>query len=199
MTRLNLDYTEIRTPISGVVSKREIKTGNMVLTNQPTFKVSGFTPLIAVLHIPERQLAKLKDGLQARLSVDAISDMEIEGMIKRISPVVDPETGTVKVTIEAEDSTGRLRPGMFARVKIIYDIHADVLKIPKNAIISEDRESAVFVVRDSVAYRTNISIGYINTTHVEVLTGLSAMDTIVTTGKGSLKDSTKVEIVSTDR
>ncbi len=195
MARLNLDYTEIRTPISGVVSSRQIKKGNMVLQNQATFVVSGFDPLIAVLHVPERQLAKLKPGLQAKLSVDAIEKREIDGHIERISPVVDPETGTVKITVETRDPMGRLRPGMFARIKIIYDVHADALKIPKDAIISEDRESAVFVVQDSVAYRRNITLGYINTTHVEVLEGLESEDVIVTTGKGSLKDSTKVEIV----
>ncbi|MCK4537422.1 MAG: efflux RND transporter periplasmic adaptor subunit [Candidatus Krumholzibacteria bacterium] len=195
MARLNLDYTEIRTPISGIVSIRLIKKGNMILQNQSTFKVSGFDPLIAVLYVPERQLAKLRTGLLARLSVDAIEDREIDGHIERISPIVDPATGTVKVTIETNDSLGRLRPGMFARIKIIYDVHVGALKIPKDAIISEDRESAVFVVQDSVAYRRSISLGYINTTHVEVLEGLAHEDVIVTTGKGSLRDSTRVEIV----
>lgn len=195
MAKLNLDYTEIRTPIAGVVSERRIKVGNMIVPNQPTFKVSGLNPLIAVLHIPERQLAKLREGQQARLFVEAVDREEIMGRIKRISPIVDPATGTVKVTVETNDPTARLRPGMFARIKIIYDVHANAMKIPKDALISEDRESAVFVVRDSIACRQNISIGYINTTHVEVLEGLMPADIIVTTGKGSLKDSTQVEIV----
>ncbi len=195
MAKLNLDYSEIKTPISGVVSERKIKVGNMILPNQTTFKVSGLDPLIAVLFVPERHLDKLRTGQLSRLAVDAINSEEIDGHIKRISPIVDPSTGTVKVTIETKDPFGRLRPGMFARIKIIYDVHANTMKIPKDAIISEDRESAVYVVRDSVAYKHNISIGYINTTHVEVLEGLALDDVIVTTGKGSLKDSTKVEIV----
>jgi membrane fusion protein (multidrug efflux system) len=195
MARLNLDYSEIKTPISGVVSERKIKVGNMILPNQTTFRVSGLDPLIAVLFVPERHLDKLRAGQLSKLAVDAINSDEIEGHIKRISPIVDPSTGTVKVTIETKDTLGRLRPGMFARIKIIYDVHANTLKIPKDAIISEDRESAVYVVRDSVAYKHNISIGYINTTHVEVLAGLTLDDVIVTTGKGGLKDSTKVDIV----
>jgi len=196
MSRLNLGYTAIRTPISGVVAERWVKIGNMILPNQPTFKVSGMNPLIAVLHIPERQLGKLRPGLSVKLGVDAIDKEEVDGHIKRISPIVDPQTGTVKVTIEANDALGRLRPGMFARVKIIYDVHVNTFKIPKDAIISEDRESAVYVVRDSVAYRQNVKIGYTNTTHVEILEGISPEDTVVTTGKGSLKDSVRVEIVN---
>ena len=85
---------------------------------------------------------------------------------------------------------------MFARINIVYDMHADALMAPKDAVIAEDRESMVFVVRDSTAYRQNIQTGYANTTHIEILSGLQLGDTIVTTGKGSLKDSTRVDIVT---
>ena len=132
----------------------------------------------------------------APAEVENLISKPIVGRIKRISPVVDPSTGTVKVTIEARDPAGRMRPGMFARVNIIYDVHEGVVTAPKDAIIAEDRESAVFVVRDSTAYRLVVTTGYVNTTHIEVLSGLKPGDTVVTTGKASLKDSTKVQIVS---
>ncbi len=193
---LDLRYTSIRTPISGVVTERLIKVGNMILPNQAVYRVSGLDPLIAVLHMPERQLAKLRVGQKATLAVDAIDKSEFTGRIKRISPVIDPATGTIKVTLEMHDPSRQLRPGMFARINIIYDIHENILMAPKDAIISEDRESAVYVIRDSLAIRQIIDVGYTNTTHVEVLHGLEPGDTVVTTGKGSLKDSTKVDIVS---
>lgn len=193
---LDFKYTSIRTPISGVVAERLVKIGNMVLPNQTVFRVSGLDPLIAVLHVPERQLGKLRAGQAAQLKVDACSSEPFPGRIKRISPVIDPATGTVKVTVEVRDPSRRLKPGMFARVEIIYDVHEAVVTAPKDAIISEDRESAVYVVRDSVAYRQVIQTGYVNTTHVEILGGLKTGDTVVTTGKTSLKDSTKVQIVA---
>ena len=196
LAELDYKYTSIRTPIAGVVAERLIKVGNMVLPNQSVFRVAGLNPLIAVLHVPERQLGKLCVGQPAALSIDAMGSEPVTGRIKRISPVIDPATGTVKVTVEARDPSGRLRPGMFARIQIIYDVHANAVKAPKDAIITEDRENAVFVVRESMAYRLSIETGYINTTHVEVLAGLKAGDTVVTTGKGSLKDSTKVQIVA---
>jgi membrane fusion protein (multidrug efflux system) len=198
LAELDLKYTSIRTPISGVVAERLIKVGNMILPNQPVFHVTGLNPLIAVLHIPERQLGKLRIGQQAQLMVDALEQKMLTGNVKRISPVIDPETGTVKITIEMYDRSGKLRPGMFARIKIIYDVHTNALMAPKDAVISEDREAAVFVVRDSIVVRQNIEIGYTNTTHVEILSGLVLGDTLVTTGKGSLKDSTQVEIVSSE-
>lgn len=197
LAELSLKYTSIRTPISGVVAERKVKVGNMVLQNQDIFRVSGLNPLIAVLHVPERQLERMRDGQRAILRIDALGGTVFEGFIKRISPVIDAGTGTVKVTLEVKDSTGRVRPGMFTRVKIIYDVHAGTTLAPKDAIIAEDRESSVFVVQDSTAYKRTVVLGYTNTTHVEILEGLMPGDTIVTTGKSGLKDSTKVEIVTT--
>ena len=195
LAELEFKYTAIRTPISGVVAERLIKVGNMVLPNQSVFRVAGLDPLIAILHVPERQLGKLRTGLAAKLIVDAGSTDPFTGRIKRISPVIDPATGTVKVTVEVRDPSRRLKPGMFARINIIYDVHENVLTAPKDAIISEDRENAVFVVRDSIAYRQLVTTGYVNTTAIEVLSGLEPGDTIVTTGKASLKDSARVQIV----
>jgi membrane fusion protein (multidrug efflux system) len=196
LAELSLKYTSIKTPISGVVSQRNVKVGNMVLQNQDIFRVSGLNPLIAVLHVPEKQLERMRPGQRAILHIDALGGADYEGYIKRISPIVDAGTGTVKVTVEVKDPTGRVRPGMFARIKVVYDVHTGTTLAPKDAIIAEDRESAVFVVQDSTAYKRSVVLGYTNTTHVEILEGLMPGDTIVTTGKGSLKDSTKVEIVS---
>lgn len=196
LAKLELDYTSIRAPISGVVAERMIKVGNMVLPNQAIFRITGLDPLIAALHVPERQMGKLRVGHSAKLRVDALQDDEFPGRVERISPVVDPSTGTVKVTIEVHDKSRKLKPGMFARVNIIYDVHSNSMLVPKDAIIAEDKQSCVFVVRDSIAYRQFVETGYINTTHIEVLKGLATSDTVVTTGKGSLKDSAKVEIVS---
>jgi membrane fusion protein (multidrug efflux system) len=195
LAELSLKYTSIKTPISGVVSERNVKVGNMVLQNQDIFRVSGLDPIIAILHVPERQLERMKAGQRSVLHIDALGGTDFEGYIKRISPIVDSRTGTVKITIEVNDPTGRVRPGMFARVKIVYNVHEGTTLAPKDGIIAEDRESTVFIVQDSTVYKRTVVLGYTNTTHVEILEGLMPGDTIVTTGKGSLKDSTKVEIV----
>jgi membrane fusion protein (multidrug efflux system) len=198
LAKLDVRYVNIRSPISGVVSERLIKVGNMILLNQATFHVTGLEPLLAVLHVPERNIGKLQVGHNATLIVDAMEDFEFSGRIKRISPVVDPSTGTLKVTVDVIDETKRLKPGMFTRINITYDTHTEAMLVPKDAIIAEDRESAVFVVRDSVAFRQTVKTGYTDPTHIEILAGLQPGDIIVTTGKGSLKDSAKVELVSND-
>lgn len=196
LAKLELDYAAIRAPINGVVAERRIKVGNMVLANVPAFKVTSFDPLLAVLFVPEREIGKLQANQAASLTVDAIAGAEFSGKIERISPVVDPTTGTVKVTIEVRDESKRLKAGMFGRVNIVHDVHTNTLMVPKDAVLSEDKESAVFVVQDSLAFRKVVKTGYANATHIEVLEGVKDGDTVVTTGHGSLKDSSKVEVIS---
>jgi membrane fusion protein (multidrug efflux system) len=196
LAQLELNYSAIRAPIDGVISNRFIKAGNMVNVNDPAFKINDFDPLNAVLYIPERHMKKLKCDQQVDIKVDAAPDEVFTGYVKRISPVVDPESGTCKVTIEATDPLNKLKPGMFGRVSIIYDTHHQTLLVPKEALMAEDKETAVFVVNDSIAFRKVIETGYVNGTHVEILAGVEEGDTVVTIGQTSLKDSSKVEIIA---
>jgi membrane fusion protein (multidrug efflux system) len=198
LAQLNLDYTAIRAPISGVVSAREIKVGNMVLANTNIFRITHFNPLLAVLHIPERELDKLRIGQKASLNVDALQSQEFFGQVLRISPVVNSESGTIKVTVEVDDPTNQLKAGMFARINIIYDTRTSVLMVPKEAVMVEDLESAVYVIRDSLAFRQVVETGYSDKTHIEIVTGLVVSDTVVTAGQTSLKDSALVEVIQTE-
>lgn len=196
LAQLRLDYAEIKAPISGIVSLRHIKVGNMVNINQPTFHITDFDPLLAVLHIPEKEMRKLQIGYPSSLTADALPDAEFNGEILRISPVVNASTGTVKVTVVVDDRTRQLKPGMFTRIQIIYDTRENTLLVPKNAVITEDSESSVFVVNEDTVSKKIVEIGYINATHTEILSGLNVGDTIVSTGLSSLKDGSKVNVVS---
>jgi membrane fusion protein (multidrug efflux system) len=198
LQRLELEYTSIRSPISGVVSERMIKVGNMLGINQPVFRVTDLDPLLAVLHVPERLVGELKVGQISKLSVDALADETFAGQVERISPVVDPSTGTIKVTVTVYDASRRLKPGMFARINIVNDVHTSTVLAPREAIIEEDKETSVFVVRDSTVFKQDIETGYVNSIYIEVTSGLMVGDTVVTLGKGSLKDSVKVEFVNAD-
>lgn len=195
LAQLELAHTVVRAPISGIVSERLIKKGNMVTTNAPTFHITDFDPLLAILHVPERELNLLRRGQQAELRLDAMPGQLFTGTIKRISPVVDPGTGTFKVTVEVRDRSRKLKPGMFGRVQIVYDTHEQVLVVPKEAVLAEDDQSAVFVVRDSMAFRQSVQTGYTNERHIEIMSGVEAGDLIITTGQSSLRDSTKVEVI----
>lgn len=219
LARLRLDYTEIKAPIAGVVAERLIKTGNMVTINQSLFRVTNLNPLHAVLHAPEKELAKLLPGQAARLTADAVPGQDFSGRILRISPVISGSTGTFKVTVEVRDESRRLKPGMFARVAVVTDVHRNTVIVPKDAILTEDIETSIFVVKEMneksvagkpknvskgsaqakpatylIAVKRQVQLGYINTTHVEIISGANPGERVITSGLGTLKDGARIKI-----
>jgi RND family efflux transporter MFP subunit len=196
LARLQVEYSQIKAPISGVVSQRLIKRGNMVNVDQDLFKITDFDPLLAVLHVPEHEMNKLRKGQTAVINVDAIAGETFRGSVLRISPIVNPETGTFKVTIAITDASQKLKPGMFGRVRIVYDTHEQALMIPKEAVMTEDGSSSVFVVNNEMVFRRPVKTGYINGSAIEILDGLKEGDSVVTIGQSSLQDSALVVVVS---
>lgn len=196
LAQLEVEYSQIKAPISGIISERMIKVGNMINADQEVFQVTDFDPLLAVFNVPEHEMNKLNKGQPALIEVDAIKGKTFEGEILRVSPTVNPETGTFKVTVSVKDESRQLKPGMFGRVQIVYDTHKNSLIIPKNALLNEDGSNSVFVINDKLAYRRNIETGYSNGNNIEVLSGLNPADTVVTIGQNSLQDSTMVDIIS---
>lgn len=196
LANLKLEYTQIKAPITGVISQRLIKVGNMVNTDQEVFKITDFDPLLAVLHVPEHEMNKLRKGQTSVIQVDAIKGQTFTGQVLRISPVVDPETGTFKVTIAIKDESKRLKPGMFGRVRIVYDTRENALMIPKEAVMNEDGASSVYVLNDKLVFRRTVETGYVNGNNIEVINGLQDGDSVVTIGQSSLQDSALVQVVS---
>jgi len=196
LAKLQVEYSQIKAPISGVISDRLIKVGNMIDVNQQAFKITDFDPLLAVLNVPEHELSKLKTGQQTLIQVDAVQGTTFEGQILRISPTVDPETGTFEVTISIKDESRQLKPGMFGRVRIVYNTHKNTVMIPKDAIMKEDGISSVYVINHKMAFRRTVNTGYVDGDNIEVMKGLTAADSVVTIGQSSLQDSALVEVVS---
>jgi membrane fusion protein, multidrug efflux system len=144
--RLQLAYTRIVAPVSGVIAERSVKVGNLIQVNQNLFRIVGMDPLQAVLNVPERQLGILKAGQAVQLEADALPGKKFTGDILRIAPTVDAASGTFRVTCQFRDKTATLKPGMFGRIDIVYDHRDEAVTIPRSALIEEDGETAVFVV-----------------------------------------------------
>jgi membrane fusion protein (multidrug efflux system) len=197
LAELELGYTEIRAPIDGVVSERFIKLGNTIGVNDRTFQITSLDPLISYLHVPERDFRRIDPGQLASIEVDAVQGAKFDATVARISPIVDPVTGTFKITIEVLDPSRRLKPGMFGRISIVYDSRAMALQIPRSAIIEEAGETAVFIVSENTAEKRTIRTGYSEGGNVEVLEGLDDEDVVVVVGQSNLKNGSKVSVIST--
>lgn len=196
LAQLKIRNSKIRAPINGVISDRLIKMGNMIQADQEVFEVTDLDPILAVLKVPEHEMDKIEKGQQALIQVDAVRNKTFEGQVLRISPTINPETGTFEVTVSLRDETRQLKPGMFGRVRIVYDTHQNVLTIPKNAVITEDGMSSVYVINNNQVYRKTVNTGYENGNNIEIMEGLTSSDSVVTVGQSSLQDSALVEIVS---
>ena len=196
LAKLDLSYTRIIAPFDGVITQRLVKEGNLVQVHQPLFRLDDFDPLLAVLNVPERELRTLKPGMTVAMQVDALPGHPFEGTIARVSPVVDSGTGTFRVTAEFRDSSEQLAPGMFGRLGIVYDTRASALVVPREAVMSEDGEDAVYRVIDQEVTRTPVRLGYVSGGDVEIVSGLEEGDWVVTAGKHAIRNASKVEVVN---
>jgi len=111
---------------------------------------------------------------------------------------VDPQTGTFRAKVEVPDASGRLKPGMFARVNIVYERREQALQLPRSAILEADGEQAVFVVVNGKAEQRRVGIGLANDGWVEVTDGLEGTEQVVVVGQAGLKTGTTVKVVDTE-
>lgn len=186
-------------PIDGVVVTRHLELGEPVALGQPAFVVADLSALEVDLRVPERHLARLAAGMAVEITAEGIGETAARGKVARISPTVDPRTGTVKVTVDLGDGRldgGRLlRPGMYVRAQIIVDRKADAVLIPKRAIVYEDDRPVAYRVRDGRAQKLSLRLGYTSRTHVEVGEPIGPGDAVVVFGQNGLKDGASVRVV----
>jgi membrane fusion protein (multidrug efflux system) len=195
LSQLELSHTNIIAPISGVVAQRMVKVGNLIGLNAPAFRVVDISQLEGVLNVPERELATLRPGMPLRMVVDAVPGEVFVGRVDRISPVVDSGSGTFRVVCAFEGG-GTLRPGMFGRIEVVYDERVDALTMPRVALLDDEGEPAVFVVRDGKAVRVPVELGYVNGELAEVRSGLKEGEDVVTAGKVAIRDGSVVEVIN---
>lgn len=194
---LQLEYTEIRSSISGVVTERLIEVGDRVNANQEVFAVEDFTPLWARIFVPEKELSLIRVGQVARIRIEAFPDRDFHAVVKMINPRVDAVSATVKVTLEVSEHAGLLRPGMFGVVYIATETHDNAVVVPKKALLRERDENRVFVIKDDFTVeKRSVQLGIAEENRVEVLSGVSQGESIVTVGQESLNDGYPVKILA---
>jgi membrane fusion protein (multidrug efflux system) len=191
--------TEIRAPFSGQISDRMIQMGQHVADGTELFQITDFDPLIARIYLPETDVMGLEDGREVQLTLNADSDIRFAGRIRHVSNVVDTSTGTVKVTVETADAPKGVRPGSFVTVGIVRETRADILKLPKDAVIRELRSAHVFVVNeDNIAEKRQVTLGLEEGAFVEAMAGVNSGDQVIVLGQGGLKDGSQIKILAPD-
>jgi len=200
--RRQLSYTQVRAPIAGTITERLVNLGDQVTVNQAMFRIVDFDSIVARIYVPEKDMVQLHAGEPARLRADALGDQMFRGSIDRISPVVDPNTGTVKVTVATPRQDG-LRPGMYVEVQLVTATHAQALLLPKRAVVYDNDQMYVFRMKGKGAKSRRVerlrvtplleSAEYIEP---EAALGLRPGDRLVIAGQSGLKDGSLVRLPS---
>lgn len=199
LAQLNLSYSAIRAPFSGVVAIRHVKLGQELAVGSQIFRVTDPTPLRANVFVPERELARLKIGQPATVAADALAGRTFPAHVKLVAPTVDSATATFKVTLQVDDPQGMLKPGMFARVGIVFERRTETLTIPRVALLDSDGSSNVFVVNAGKAEQRAIRTGLTNSGRIEVVEGLQGAEQVVVVGQNGLKDGNPVRVVTLEQ
>ncbi len=197
----NLEYAEIRSTINAIVAERSVRLGQRVNSAARLYRLFDPSSLVVNIHIPERDYFRRVDGhtdsIHALIHTDSLPDMEFLGTIKRVAPVVDSTSNTIKITIEYQDPNLILRPGMYVRVQLITDTHHDVVLVPKNAVVYDENRMFVFVVRDDAARRVMLREGgYEDIGFFEAVSGIEEGESVVVVGQDGLRDGTEVQITT---
>lgn len=196
LAQLQLAYSEIRAPFAGIVAARKIKVGQNLQAGVVAFRVTNPTPLRAAVFVPERELRRLKIGQLASVSVDALPGRLFPARVQLVSPTVDAGTATFKVTLTVADPDSELKPGMFARLGIVFERKANAVSIPRIALVEGEDRPRIFLVANGTARSQLVQLGLSEGARVELLTALPADSQVVVVGQNGLKDGNPVKVVS---
>ncbi len=191
-----LSYTEIRSPISGVVTDRPLFAGETAAAGTPLLTVMDTSALIAKLHIAQRQAQQLVVGSPATVTIPGVKD-PVPAKVSLVSPALDPGSTTVEVWLRVENPKGLYKVGTAVHTTITGRTDSNVLVIPTDAIqVAADgiTRTVLLMSADGTAHKHPVTLGIETPENVEVLAGLTTSDMVITTGGYGLDDGTKVKI-----
>src|SRR5258708_3664164 len=195
-----LSYSEIRSPINGVITDRPLYPGEMASTSAPFLTVMDISQIIAKAHIPQTDAMVLHKGDKATLELSGLDD-KIPGTVTLVSPALDPNSTTVEIWVQAANPDQQLRPGMTAQVSITAQTVHDALVVPASSLLNASGSDAQVMVinsqsqAESRAVKTGIQTG----DQAQIVSGLKPGEQIISQGAYGLPDKTKVKIEKAEK
>jgi len=190
-----LSYSEIRSPINGVITDRPLYPGEMAAAGTPLLTVMDISSVIAKAHIPQDEAAALKVGDKGNITVPGITE-PINGKVTVVSPALDPNSTTVEVWFEVKNPKHELKPGTSVHLSMTAQTVNDALVVPASSILtSPDGTTTVMVAgSDGRAHQKPVKVGIRNGEDVQVIEGLSEGEKVISNGAYGLPDTTKIKI-----
>src|SRR5574340_483787 len=190
-----VQYSEIRSPIAGVVADRLLYPGQVAAAGTPLITIMDTSQVVARAHIPQEQAALLKVGNAATITMPG-SDEKVPGKVTVVSPALDPNSTTVEVWVQADNPQQRLRPGSTVQISMQAGAIPDAVVVPAAALLTgADGSTSVMVVgADGRAHQKPVQVGVRQDGDVQIAKGLSGGETVITTGAYGLPDNTRVQV-----
>jgi HlyD family secretion protein len=190
-----LSYSEIKSPIDGVVTERPQYPGELAAANQPLLTVMDLSKLIAKAHIAQSEAVALKVGDPAEMQLPGLQE-KVKGRVSLVSPAVDPGSTTIEVWVETTKPSSALKPGMTVQVQIAAATAQDALAVPASAVYKNaDGTSFVLVAgADEKAHAKTVETGIRGASEVQILSGIKEGEAIITSGGYALPDNTQIKI-----
>ena len=190
-----VNYSEIKSPITGVITERAVWEGEMASTGAPLLTVMDVSRVVARANIPQEQAVYLKLGNAATINLGGGSD-DIPGRVIVVSPAVDSASTTIQVWVQAANPGERLRPGSSVRVSIVAETLKNAVVVPPAALLpNAEGETTVMVVgADSVAHEHKVEVGVREPDKVQILSGVKPGEQVITVGGVGLEDKAKVSV-----
>jgi|SRR5579871_175833 len=189
-----LGYSEIRSPIAGVVTDRPLYPGEMATAGTPLLTVMDLSHVIAKAHIPQAEAALLKVGDAATMK--GAGGEDLKGKVTVVSPALDPSSTTVEVWVQASNPHHDLKPGSSVQISMLAQTIPDALTVPASALLTESggTTSVMVVGDDGRAHQRDVKAGVKQDGQVQIVSGLKAGERVVTTGAYGLPDNTRVQL-----
>jgi len=193
---LNLKHTTVTAPISGYAGDRPVRLGDRIQTSTQLLSIANLEDKIVQVYVPQNEFTRTYKNQKAVITSDVVPGVRLDGFVKRISPIIDSQSGTFKVVLGVKDTKNQLRPGMFVSTRLVVDTHSNTRLIPKTALVYENERTFFYVANEESAQRILLEKGFEDADKVEVLNELDPGTMVVVLGQNGLKDGSKIKITN---
>jgi membrane fusion protein (multidrug efflux system) len=193
VTRSLIAKTEIRAPFNGVIGLRHVSEGGYVSPSMLAATMQEIDPMKVEFSVPEKYAHQLKDGLEISVHIGESAE-EHKGIVYAVESKIDLSTRTIKARARIPNPDGRLIPGAFARLDITLESIHDAIVIPSAAVIPELNGAKVYVCENGAARSVPVQTGLRTERSIQIISGLSPNDSLITTGLLQLSEGRKVQV-----
>ncbi len=190
--KITLSNTSVLSPVNGFVGRRNLDPGAFAGTNTAILSLVDISTVRLIANIVEKDFKRIERGAEAVVEVDAFPGESFKGQVSRVSPVFDPATRMAPIEIEVANPGYRLKPGMYARVRLLAEHRENILTVPRAAVVDVGGRHGVYLADGDVARFRDVRTGISDEDRIEVLEGLDEGTRVVTTGALAIRDGERI-------